>query len=443
MSKLIRFQPLTALTVAGIALSTLVGACSENNPLSDVQEGLCCSQFSVGADLQGADFGLEGQIDGQFKAFAQAGSDLAVVANGALLDAGVSCKAIALDLGAEVADVEAAAKEGGASGTTKLCNLAVAQIKAGFAANGTFKGTIGVDFQEPKCNASVDAQVNCEAGCTVSGECSASAELPKCKGGKPPTVQCSGSCEGSATAAVSCTGTCDAKCTGACSAKADVAVDCKGTCEGTCEADAAGGTGTGIQADGSCEGKCNGKCTFAADFEPPKCEGTCEGKCEGSCSAEAGVKIKCDGTCMGDFEAPTCEGGSAELDCDVDADCKANCDASVTAKAECTPPSVAVVFKASGTIDAAAELQLKTAIASLEANLPKLLVVVKARGDAFLAGVEASAEVGVKLVGNVGDLSGEAALCVPAIAGALADASGNFSAALNASLSVVGSVGVK
>jgi hypothetical protein len=439
MSKLIRFQPLTALAVAGITTLALASGCKE---AQELQDAACCTQFSVGADLQGADFGLEGQVDGQFKAFAQAGSDLAVVANGALLDAGVSCKQIALDLGADTAEVEAAAKEGGDTGTTKLCNLAVAQIKAGFSANGTFKGTISVDFQEPKCNASIDAQANCEAGCTVSGECSASAELPKCSGGKPPTVQCSGSCEGSAKAAVSCTGTCDAKCTGACSAKADVAVDCNGKCEGTCEA-GAGADNTGIQADGSCKGTCNGKCTYAADFEPPKCEGTCEGKCEGTCSAEAGVKIKCDGKCMGEFEAPTCEGGSAELDCDVDADCKANCNASVTAKAECTPPSVAVVFKASGTLNAAAELQLKTAIASLEANPPKLLVNVKARGASFAAGVQASADAGAKLVADPGSLSGEALFCVPRIATALNDATVNFAAALDASVSVVGAVGVK
>jgi hypothetical protein len=439
MSKLIRFQPLTALAVTGFAIAALTTGCDK---VKDAQEGLCCSQFSVGADLKNADFGLEGKVDGQFKAFAQAGSDLAVVGNAALVDVAVACESIARDLGAKTADVDAAVIEGGSSGMKKLCTLATAQIKAGFSATGTFKGTIAVDFQEPKCNASVSAQANCEASCSVSGECMASAELPKCKGGKPPTVQCSGACEGSAMAAVSCTGTCDAKCTGACSAKADVAVDCTGTCEGTCTAGAGAGN-DGIQADGTCKGKCDGKCTFAADVEPPMCEGTCEGKCEGTCTAEAGVKVKCEGKCMGEFEAPTCEGGGAELDCDVDADCSANCDASVSAKAECTPPSVAVVFKAAGTLDAAAELQLKTAIASLEANLPKLVVVVKARGTAFLTGVKASASVGVKLLADPGELSGEAAFCIPAIAGALSEASGNFSASLTASTDVLASVGAK
>ncbi|HKY35704.1 MAG TPA: hypothetical protein VJN18_07195 [Polyangiaceae bacterium] len=439
MSKLIRFQPLTALAITGMTVSLLATACSEKNPLSDVQEGLCCKQFSVGADLKNANFGLEGELDGQFKAFAQAGSDLAVVANGALLDVSVACENIARDLGADPAAVDAAVAKGGADAVTDLCTLATAQIKANFSAKGTFKAQAELVFEPPKCTASVDAQASCEGGCSASGECDVSAEPPKCTGGKL-TVECSGSCSGEANAAVSCTGACDAKCTGACSAKADVAVDCQGTCEGTCEA---GGmtNGTGAQADGSCDGTCNGKCSYAAEFKPPTCEGTCEGSCEGSCTAEAGVKFTCDGSCKGDFEAPKCEGGKLELACDVDVNCKANCEASVSAKAECTPPRVAVTVAGSASLDADAQLQLKAAIASLEANLPNLLLVVEARGAAFLAGVEASAKYGLELTADAGDLSGEAVLCIPAIAGALSEASGNFSASLDASASVVASVG--
>src|SRR5688572_28499170 len=98
MSKLIRFKPLTTLAFTGLTIAALTTGCGEDNPLSKAQEGLCCKQFSVGADLSGADFGLEGEIDGQFKAFAQAGSDLAVVANGALIDASVACESLARDL---------------------------------------------------------------------------------------------------------------------------------------------------------------------------------------------------------------------------------------------------------------------------------------------------------------------------------------------------------
>ncbi len=440
MSKLIRFQPLTALAFTGLTVVSLATGCGEDNPLGSVADGLCCKQFSVGADLSGADFGLEGEVDGQFKAFAQAGSDLAVVANGALLDVSVACENIARDMGADTAKVDAAVVKGGSAGVKDLCALATGQIKAKFGASGSLKATLAVDFQPPACTVSVNAQASCEGSCSVEGKCDAMATPPKCEGGKL-TVECSGSCAGEANASVSCTGSCDAKCSGACSAKADVAVDCKGTCEGTC---AAGGMtkGTGVQADGSCEGTCNGKCTYSAAFEPPKCEGTCEGSCEGTCEAQAGVKFTCDGKCEGEFEAPKCEGGELKLACEVDADCKANCSASASAKADCQPPSLAISYKVVGALTADAQVEIEAGIASLKANLPNLLIVLKARGAAFAAGIEASAKAGVKLAEDPGELSGEAALCILPIAGALSEASGNFKASFEASASVVTSVGI-
>jgi hypothetical protein len=440
MSKRIRFQSLTALAITGMTVSLLTTACGEDNPLSSVQDGLCCTTFSVGADMTGADFGLEGDIKGQFQAFAQAGSDLSVVANGAMLDVAVACENIARDMDADADKVTAAEGMSGADAVKAWCDLATAQIKAKFGASGELKATLAIDFQPPVCTASVEAAASCSGGCSASAECDAMAEPPKCEGGKL-TVECKGSCSGEANASVSCTGKCDAKCSGACSAKADVAVDCKGKCDGTCEA---GGMtdGTGIQADGSCDGTCSGTCTYAADFEPPMCEGTCEGSCEGTCEAEAGVKFTCDGECDGEFEAPKCEGGKLELSCDVDAECKANCEASASAKAECQPPQLAITYEVAGNLTADAQVQIEAGIASLKANLPNLLVVLQARGDAFTAGIKGSVDAGAKLTANAGDLSGEAVLCLPPIVAALGDASANFAAAFKASGSVVASVGI-
>ena len=97
MSKLFRFQPLTALAFTGFTVAALTAGCSgKDNPLASATDGLCCKSFSVGADMSGADFGLEGDVKGQFKAFAQAGSDLSVVANGSLLDVAVACMQIGL-----------------------------------------------------------------------------------------------------------------------------------------------------------------------------------------------------------------------------------------------------------------------------------------------------------------------------------------------------------
>src|SRR5690348_15423034 len=99
LSKLIGFQPLTAFAFTGLTVMTLATGCGEDNPLSDAAGALCCESFKVGADMSGADFGLEGDIQGQFRILAQASSDLSVVADGALLDVAVACENIARDMG--------------------------------------------------------------------------------------------------------------------------------------------------------------------------------------------------------------------------------------------------------------------------------------------------------------------------------------------------------
>jgi hypothetical protein len=441
MSKLIRFQPLTTLAFAGLSIAVLTGGCSAADKLKDEQSALCCNSFQVGADMSDVDFGLEGDIKGQFKAFAQAGSDLSVVANGALLDVAVACENIARDLGAAKEDSDKAAAKTGADAVTAWCDLATAQINAKFSATGELKATLAVDFQPPVCTASVEATASCEGSCNVDAKCDASATPPKCTGGKL-TVECSGSCSGEANASVSCTGTCSGKCEGSCTAKAGATVDCEGKCDGTCTVDGTAASGSGVQADGTCKGKCEGKCTASAGVMA-MCEGTCEGKCDAKCEAQAGVKFTCDGTCDGDFEAPKCEGGKLELDCKVDADCKANCEASASAKAECKPPELAITAKVTGKVTADAQAQIDAGIASLKANLPNLLVVLKARGENFAAGIEGSVKAGGKLTANVGDLSGEAVFCLPPIVAAIADASSDFGAAFKASGKVVASVGVK
>ncbi|HYQ17652.1 MAG TPA: hypothetical protein VEQ58_17890, partial [Polyangiaceae bacterium] len=191
MSKLIRFQPLTALAITGLTVAVLTSGCNGKDPLSSAADGLCCNSFQVGADMSGADFGLDGDLKGQFKAFAQASSDLSVVANGALTDVAVACENIARDLGAKTADVDAAAAKTGTAQITALCDLATAQIKANFGASAKFKTELAVDFQPPVCTASIDAQANCQASCNVDAKCDADVAPPKCTGGKL-TVECSG-----------------------------------------------------------------------------------------------------------------------------------------------------------------------------------------------------------------------------------------------------------
>jgi len=442
-----RLKPFAALALCAVTVPLLVSACNSDDPLGSAANGLCCSSFVVGADMSGQSFGLKGQVKGQFVALAQAGGDLSAVATGALSDVALSCESIARDVGAKDADIATTeAMTGDPKAKTKAwCDLAAATLKANFSASGKFKATIGVDFQPPKCSASVSAQANCEASCTVDGKCTADA-MVTCEGGKLPTVECTGKCAATVDVpSVSCTGKCSAKCSGSCSASVDAPqIDCEGKCDGKCTVDGTAASGSGVDAEGNCKGKCEGTCTAKPGSASAKCEGTCGGSCEGTCEATGGgAKFECNGKC--DVTAgtpPKCE-GSAELDCDVSAECKSNCSASVKAKAECTPPRVAVVFKTSAALDVDAQAQLNVAIASLETNLPQLLVVFKARGASFKAGIQATVDATVGLKANAGSLSGEAVLCVLPIASAVATAAENFAAALDGSVSVMGQVGVK
>jgi hypothetical protein len=442
-----RLKPLTALAFCAVTVPLLISACNSDNPLAAAQEGLCCKNFAVGADLSGQDFGLTGEVKGQFKALAQASADLGAVATGALNDVSVACESIARDVGAKDADITKVDSMTGdpKAKATAWCDLAAAAITASFSASGKFKAEFDLDFQAPKCTASVSAQANCEASCSVDGKCEAQADL-KCEGGKLPTVECTGKCEATAEVPkVSCTGSCSGKCSGGCSASVDTPqIECDGKCEGTCTADGTAASGSGIDAEGNCKGKCEGTCTAKPGTAAAKCEGTCSGSCEGSCEATGGgAKFECNGKCSATAGTPPkCE-GSAELDCDVSAECKSNCSASVKAKAECTPPRVAVVLDAKGTLDADLKSQLNIAIASLETNLPQLLVVFKARGQSFTDGIKLSAKAGLDLKDNIGSLSGEAVFCVPPIVEALVSATGNFKAALDGSIAVSIAAGVK
>lgn len=433
-----RLKPFTALAFTALTLSSLGAGCSA---VKDAQDAACCKGFEVGADMTDVDFGVDASIKGSFSAFANAASDLSAVATGSIADVTVACQNIALDLGADAADPSVV----GVNGTAALnawCALAKAQITAKFGASGTLATSVSVDFEPPKCTASLSATANCQAHCDVSGSCDIKATPPKCEGGKL-SVECSGGCTAEAGATLACTGSCSGSCSGSCKASGGATVDCKGKCDGTCSAGAMGSTmGTGIQADGSCEGQCSGTCTIAADAPMLECSGTCDGSCDAKCSGTATVKAKCDGKCDADYTPLKCEGGTLSGGCMVDADCQASCNASASAKAECTPPSVSVTAVAKAGLTADAQLQLQTAIASLEVNLPKLLVVIKARGATFTDSFTAAVKAGANITGS-GKLGAKGAVCGLLIADTIGTASGNFATSITAAGSVTGAVKIK
>ena len=432
-----RLKPFTAVAFAALALSTVVAGCSD---LKNAQDAACCTEFKAGEDMASVDFGVDASIKGSFSAFATAASDLSAVGTGAIADVTTACQNIALDLGADASDPSVV----GATGPKALkawCALAKAQINLNFGAKGKLAGSATAHFKAPTCSASLTATANCQASCDANVECDIKAHPPTCTGGTL-TVECSGECTASAKADVACTGSCSGKCSGSCTASGGVKVDCKGKCDGTCTAGVAGGAtedGSGIQGDGKCNGQCDGTCTLDADAKID-CKGSCDGHCDAACKGSASAKVKCDGNCSAEANPLKCEGGKLEGGCSADANCQGSCNASAKAKAECTPPSVSLEAEFTGSADA--KLQYETAIASLEVNLPKVLVVLQARGGDFKDALAAAVKTAGDVAGS-GKLNAKGAVCGLLIADTISQSSQNFGAALEASLDLTGAVTLK
>ena len=423
MNPLNRFKAPLALAVA-LALPLITNGCSSVPAPPD----LCCTDFKVGADLSGADFKVDASIKGQFTVLAQAGSDFSATATAMLDDVTSACQGIAQDLGATDADQKAADDETNPSKRVgKWCALAVAQLKASGAASGT------LDIEPPqfKCEASIDAKGGCQAKCDVSGKCDLKANPPTCTGGTLE-LECSGSCKAEvAGGSIDCKGSCDAVASGSCSA--DGGVKCQGKCEGTCE----GGT-AGASIQGNCDGMCKGTCSVTAP--DVKCNGTFEGKCKGTCAASGpSAKVECSGKCSGEVKPLKCTGGKLEGGCKVDAKCDANCDASVSAKASCDVQPFRIVVKGTTAIKA----NIEAAVATLRINLPKLILAVKARGEAIAkiaAGFTGAGTASV--VADPGKLGVKGTACAVAIVGALATGAENAKASIEAGLTVTSQIGL-
>jgi hypothetical protein len=370
-----------------LAIPVVTGAgCEEANKLKDGADALCCKDFKVGADLSNVDWGVEGAGKAEFGAFMQASADFSAAASGLVIELATLCQSVAVDLGVDENKVQETEPGKRAS---LWCAEVVGQLKAA--------GSISIEAQPPVCSISASAQAKCEASCSGKAECELKpGELPQCEGG-----EASFSCEG--------------KCEGSCSGSAELAVTCEGECSGSCEG----------SCEGTCEGKCDGKEGNAAcaGVCEGKCSGSCAGKCRGSCKAAAGAKLECEGECTGKCEgtikAPKCSGGSLpKAKCEVSADCSGSCSASAQAKAECKPGTLKV--KAAGNLSA-------RGVASLEANLPKIRVLLEAKAKLLASNAKAVVDVGGRFVAK-GNLSVKATACLLPAVEVLAEAAKNVQA---------------
>ncbi|MBX3231922.1 MAG: hypothetical protein KIT84_12150 [Labilithrix sp.] len=394
-----------AALMGAILVPVALTACGdgEDNPL-------CCNEFKAGATISA---NIGGSAESQVAV--QAVADFAGIASAALDDISSACKAMASDLDAPAATLDAAEKE--TDKQKRMQAYCAAAVSAIGSVKAKASGTLTVDFVPPKCEASLSAKANCQAKCSASGSCDIKATPPTCEGGSLE-VSCKGSCEAKAGAKLNCTGSCSATCTGKCTAEGGV--QCAGECNGTCEGNTANGA-----ASGKCEGTCKGTCSATAPNVT--CEGSCEGECGGSCTGSAEASVKCDGECKADYEPLSCKGGELKGGCQVEAKCDANCDASVSAKANCSPPSVTVAFAGAADVQAAGKLR-----ATLEANFGIIL--------AFRARLEGMVKVTTSFSANVTAVTDIKAACIPPVVAAVGTALADAQAAASATVSVAGSV---
>lgn len=413
MNTLNRFKAsLVAATL--VALPILSNGCSS---VTDAQGAVCCTEFKSGGTV---DVKIGGSLEAQTAV--QAVADFSGIASAGIDDITTACRGLATDL-----DADKAAGDMAEANTDKQvrmnawCALAVKTI-------GNVKATLGAGatlslvIVPPVCSASVSAKANCSAKCSGSASCDLKANPPKCTGGSLE-VSCKGGCTAMGSAEVKCEGSCSADCHGSCEATGGV--ECSGKCEGTCTAGGMAG-GSGAQADGTCKGTCKGTCSAS----PPgvKCTGSCKGTCSATCMGSAMASVKCDGKCDADFEPLKCEGGKLEGGCMAMGSCDANCDASVSAKAECTPPSVSVQFTGSANADVAGKLK-----AAFEANLP-LIFQFKERlkGMAALTGT---------ITGSASVIVDIKAACILQVGAAAVAAVSDVGASVSATASIVTAAG--
>ncbi|MCA9603857.1 MAG: hypothetical protein KC417_17620, partial [Myxococcales bacterium] len=194
-------------------------------------------------------------ISAKFNALNDATEGLATVSLAMKVDVITACNDILDGLG-ETTMAAADAANPTDDEVSAACTAASAAISAEVDAGAR----IEIIVQGGGCQVDASAQLNCEAECSVEGECDPGTLEARCDPGEL-SVMCEGSCEVDAyceadvaiACSAECVGTCEGTCSGSCRGEAQCEGSCDGTCDGTCQ----GGTMT----DGKCSGTCNGTCS--------------------------------------------------------------------------------------------------------------------------------------------------------------------------------------
>jgi hypothetical protein len=429
--KRLKFVPASLLAGAVFVGAVANGGCSSTNPAD-----ASCDEFSAGGNAVASL-----QINGKVKAFVQAASDLQTIATKMETDVLAACIAIDTDLG--VTDTWSA-KSSKDDQLTEACNQASTKINAILQAGVAAQVTCGLSMSGGECTVDAQAQVNCEGQCKADVSCQEPDITVRCSPGDL-SVQCSGNCtanatcEGSATAKANCQGTCSADCSGECDVTAQApSVNCQGTCSGKCTGTCDGNSASGVACAGVCKGKCDANCTYTGGVQA-HCEGSCKGTCTGDCKIDANAKVQCGGnvSCKGGCDvqgtAPKCEGKLTPPKCQGDANCQASCSSSAQASAKCTAPTVAL--ECQGTVSS----DLQKLIATLQKNLPNILLAAQAEGKLAIDAAGTVVTTGGAVVSAAGSFGLKELACAQAAVAATASASASVNVSFHASASVSGS----
>jgi hypothetical protein len=420
--------------IMGVAAMPMLSSCALKNDIQGAASG--CDEFQAGGQAVGS---LE--IDAKVKAFAQASSELRDVSNGIKADVKLACINIAKDLG-ETDRWSGDDSDGALSNADKTgaCDVAASKIDAIMTATVQAGASFALEVSGGQCAIDAEAQASCEAACKADVTCTEATVEVRC----PPaelSVQCDAECkaeavcQGRAELEANCMGKCESECQGECKGelRGTTVGGCSGMCEGKCD-----GVATPAGGMANCAGTCEGRCTQPAPGAScrGKCASSCNGKCRGECKLDpmmnvnCGASVSCKGGCSGTATQPKCETELIPPVCTGDANCQSSCSAQASAKMICTPVTVTLIANVETTGDFA---KLK---ATIEKNLPAILITAKTKGQLAARALEKVAATGQAVVSASASLGGKAIACAGTAAEASIKASASMSVSVSASASV-------
>jgi hypothetical protein len=416
------------------AIVMLAASCSIKDDIEQASEG--CKEFDSGGSAVGS---LD--LDVHVKAFAQASAELKEVSKSIKADVKSACVAIATDLGEDDVWSDDSSDDSIAnSAHTGACDVCAAKIDAIMTDAAAAGADFALQISGGECTVNTDVQTSCEESCKTEVTCTEPSVETRCTPAEL-TGQCDANCVGSAVCegrvevAAECMGQCEAECEGSCSGELHGKTEggCDGMCFGKCD-----GVKTPDGGMANCEGTCEGRCTQPKPTSMchGKCSSSCHGKCKGQCKLEkeaainCGAGVSCKGGCSGTYTEPKCETELTPPVCTGDTQCQTSCAARASASAECSPPTVIVNANLDAGVDVA---KLK---ATLEANLPHLLLAAKTKGQLAVRALKNVSSAGEAVVSAAAKLGVKDVACAGSAATASVKAAASVGISVNASANV-------